>query len=156
MKLSQAELSHLSGVSVPMIQLIESERGNPSIKTLTAILDVLHMKLECKADEFNWDRFVHHTGLLYEQSVGFQKSLLSTKSLINTLIDASENLSKDFDPRKKETLESTLLALRIYYPTLFNEIVNKYSLLKKLSEFKITGRHIKFKRIVLERLKDYL
>ncbi|MCM0607107.1 MAG: helix-turn-helix domain-containing protein [Xanthomonadaceae bacterium] len=155
MKLSQSALSSLSGVSVPMIQLIESEKGNPSIKTLVMILDSLHMKLVCKEEKFNWDRFARHTALLYEQGT-VERAFCTEQTLVSCLIAAGETLAKEKDQRKKEALESTLLALELYYPDFYRQLLVESSALKKLCAFSISGRHIKLKRIALERLKDYL
>lgn len=45
LKLTQAKLAEYSGVSVRMLKAIESEKANPSIKTVTKLLSVLGLQL---------------------------------------------------------------------------------------------------------------
>lgn len=46
MRSTQIALAELSGVSVRMIKAIEGGYANPSVKTLTKILNALGLKLE--------------------------------------------------------------------------------------------------------------
>lgn len=53
-KLTQSELAHLSGVSVPMVQLIEAGKGNPSLKVAEKLLSSLGMKLSVQFSPPLW------------------------------------------------------------------------------------------------------
>ena len=46
--ITQQDLADISGVGLRTIKGIETNRGNPSISTLSKILDVLGMDLELK------------------------------------------------------------------------------------------------------------
>jgi len=46
--ITQQDLSDISGVSLRTIKGIETNKGNPSISTLTKIIDVLGMEIELK------------------------------------------------------------------------------------------------------------
>ena len=48
LKISQQNLADLSGVGVRTIKEIETNQGNPTITTLSKILDVLGMEFELK------------------------------------------------------------------------------------------------------------
>ena len=46
--ISQEELAEISGVGLRTIKQIETNKANPSLKTLTKLLDVLGLELELK------------------------------------------------------------------------------------------------------------
>ena len=46
--ITQQDLADISGVGLRTIKGIETNRGNPSISTLSKILDVLGMKIQLK------------------------------------------------------------------------------------------------------------
>lgn len=48
LKLSQIDLSEMSGVSLATIKNIERGKGNPSIRTMEKILEVLGLELICR------------------------------------------------------------------------------------------------------------
>ncbi len=48
LKLSQQDLAELSGVSLSTIKDIERGKGNPSLTTVSQILDVLGMEIDYK------------------------------------------------------------------------------------------------------------
>lgn len=156
LKLSQRDVSLASGISIPMIQLIESGRGNPSVKTLSAILAVLQLRLECKTEVFHWSIFAHHTGLLYEEPIPATRQKPTAETLQHTLISAAERLPSERDPRLLEVTEAALVTLRLHYPDFYADILRESAALRRIARFEIDGRHIKLKRIALTRFKDYL
>lgn len=54
LKLSQENLAELSGIGLRTLKHLESDKGNPTIKTLEKLTDVLGMelKLEVKKQKF--------------------------------------------------------------------------------------------------------
>jgi transcriptional regulator with XRE-family HTH domain len=52
--LTQADLSRLSNVSIPFIQLIESGKGNPSLESTQALLTPLNLELKILDSEPEW------------------------------------------------------------------------------------------------------
>lgn len=46
LKITQQELSEYSGVSLKMVKNIENRKANPSVKTLSAIGEILGLSLE--------------------------------------------------------------------------------------------------------------
>ena len=46
--ITQQDLADISGVGLRTIKQIETKQGNPSLKTLTQLLDVLGMELNLK------------------------------------------------------------------------------------------------------------
>ena len=53
LKVDQKTLGEISGVAVHTISDIESGKGNPTIKVLSSILDVLGMELSVQIKEVN-------------------------------------------------------------------------------------------------------
>ena len=51
--ITQQDLADISGVGLRTIKGIETNRGNPSISTLSKILDVLGMEIELKIKSLN-------------------------------------------------------------------------------------------------------
>ena len=59
LKVSQQSLSEISGISVHALSDIESGKGNPTIKSLNRVLEVLGLKLDVGlADNINLKKAV--------------------------------------------------------------------------------------------------
>lgn len=56
LKINQQTLADLSGVGINTIVAIERGHGNPSLKTLSQILDTLGLQIELKIKVFSTDR----------------------------------------------------------------------------------------------------
>jgi transcriptional regulator with XRE-family HTH domain len=45
LKLRQEDIAEITGIAIKTIQLVEQEKGNPSVSTLQKIADVLGMEI---------------------------------------------------------------------------------------------------------------
>ena len=169
--ITQSELSHLSKVSLPTIQNIESGKGNPSLSTLEDLLvplgRTLHLKL-LKLQKADWNVLaVCGAPLMVEKPT---KMKPTREQLVSTLRMACLELTKassldqisDQTPyqqpdmqRKTESVAALLWAIQAHYPTFFANHFN-LPLFKRLLPLKPTGRHIKLKRQALATLSTYL
>jgi len=53
--LTQTELAHRSGVSLPTVQNLEAGRANPTLATLQAVLNALGLELSLEPRSADWD-----------------------------------------------------------------------------------------------------
>lgn len=158
--LTQAQLGQISGISTPMVHLIEAGKGNPSVKTLTKALNVLGLNLEIKEVGANWDLLALcgvPISIIKNNNITPTSLLLISqlKVAINEL-----NLKKDFIDgetlRKRDALVAFILALKLYYPTFFKKEISKLRSVKNFIPNDITGKHIKLARISKAFLSEYL
>lgn len=161
MGMSQGALAAASGVSMPMIQLIERGKSNPTVPVCRRILSALGLEIGIRST-FSWGDLIAHGGPLFSDGktvrpIGERDSQTIKKALLESCLRLEQD-RKDgiLDPRKKEAVESVLLAYRLHYPSRYARLEKKSPLIRKFGGFKITGRHIKLKRIALEYMKDYL
>lgn len=161
MGMSQGELAAVSGVSMPMIQLIESGKSNPTVPVCRKILRALGLEIAIRST-FTWDDLAAHGGPLFSASKPIRPAKTrDSRTLQTTLLEACLQLEGDdkdgtLDPRKKEAVESMLLAYRLHYPSRYARLEKKSPLIRRFGLFRITGRHIKLKRIALEYMREYL
>lgn len=159
--MSQAELARSSGVSLPMIQLIEADRSKPTVPVFQKILRALGLEIVLRPS-FSWNELIAHGGPLFSNAkparpIGARDSQTFRKVLIESCLKLEQD-RKDglLDARKKEAVEAMLLAYRLYYPLRYASLERKSPLIRKFGAFRINGRHIKLKRIALEYMKEYL
>lgn len=160
MGLTQAALSQVSGISIPMVQLVESGEGNPSVKTLSKIFKPLGLNWEIKLESANWD-LLTICGLPIYAEKNYNISP-SAKMLVSQIKIAIEELKQNFNKksadflRKNEALESLVIAIKHYYPTFYKK---ELSVSKSVNDFvpkELTGRHIKLVRLCGPYLARYL
>jgi transcriptional regulator with XRE-family HTH domain len=53
LQIKQEDLAELCGISIKSIQKIENNQANPTIKTLTKVLEVLGMKLKIEVKQLD-------------------------------------------------------------------------------------------------------
>ena len=156
--LTQSELSYISGVSLPMIQLIEGGRGNPSIKTVEKILKPLGLRVDINQDEPNWDLLARcglpiHAAHVINLSPS-KKLLLS--QLPSALEYINEHLKTSEDMRKLEAVEALLFTIKHDYPSLYDKNLKQMKFSSKYTPQNPSGRHIKLRRIIRSILSTYL
>jgi transcriptional regulator with XRE-family HTH domain len=156
MGMTQMELARQSKVSLPTIQNIEANKGNPSLETLERLLHALGMKLEVKVAHADWDLLAACGVPLLAESQ--RKHFTSRDVLIHNLKKACLELSVNTTPeaeRKREAIQATLLAIKTHYPSVYKEDC-RGRLFQKTFPKEITGRIIKLRRLALSRIQEYL
>ncbi len=53
LQISQQDIADLAGIGINTLVAIERGTGNPSLKTLTAVLDALGFELHCQPRKLN-------------------------------------------------------------------------------------------------------
>ncbi len=154
--LTQSELAAQSGVSLPLIQIIEAQRGNPTLEVLGKILKALGLTLSIFSPPANW-------GYLIQFGLPLTNEGAETKKRQRWDVDKfSENfkaaISEAYEDgpgnaRKRDALVGMLLAISEYYPKK-TEAMGLGPLARKYKSAE--GRHIKLKRIALAELQKYL
>ena len=154
MGLSQVELSQLAGISLPSLQNIEAEHANPSIKTLSAVLDILGQRLTVEASCADWDA-LSCCGAPITKHKSAANIRPIAEILIRELRKAAVELSlTEGESRKKDAFIALAQALVDGYPSLarsWHLSAPIFSLPKSLSP-----RQIKLRRIALQALSEYL
>lgn len=158
--LTQAQLSQISGISLPMVQLVESGEGNPSVNTLLKIFRPLGLELEIKEEGANWDLLALCGVPIYiETNYNISPS---DKLLLSQLKEAVKELNKKKNIRdgetlrKREALEAVLLTLKNHYPSFYKDKVSKNKIIRDFTPKEITERHIKLVRLSTPLLTRYL
>jgi transcriptional regulator with XRE-family HTH domain len=153
--LTQMELAHHSRVSLPTIQNIEANKGNPSLQTLEQLLHALGMKLEIKVATADWDLLAACGVPLFSESK--RQHFVSREVLIHNLKKACLELSMGTADaeRKREAIRATLLALKMHYPSIYAKECGG-RLFQKTFPKEISGRIIKLRRIALAHISEYL
>lgn len=145
--LTQQELARLSRVSVPMIQLIEGNKANPSIEVLSRVCGVLGIELSFKVQVDPREQVGLYFGLVVSETPA-RIRMLNSESLEQWL-KMGKDRATEAPERVHEAWESVLLAIYEYYPSYFQR-------LEISPPKKVTGRIIKLKRIALERLVEVM
>jgi|GEM_PF-4248047 len=154
--LSQVELSKQSGVSLPMIQLIEAQRANPSFEVLSKLLSALGLELDLHPTQTAKERLVEAFGLVTGSGptihrLNRDRLKLWIQQIIqeSTANPSQKHVSEHVPERIQESFEGLSLAIFEYYPTFFRTLC--------LPEpGRITGRQIKLKRIALQTLIEVM
>jgi transcriptional regulator with XRE-family HTH domain len=118
--LSQSELARKSKLSLPMIQLIEAGRTNPSITTVNQICKVLKIELKANACESKIERLLKKFGMITSVRKRREKPP-SLKLFKSWIIEANQEINHVMDERLKDGFQGLLLAVYEYYPSLRNE-----------------------------------
>ncbi|MBF0443595.1 MAG: helix-turn-helix transcriptional regulator [Oligoflexales bacterium] len=149
MALTQSELSHLSGISIPLIQKLEAGEGNPSIDTLEKLGEVLGFSLEVGIKGADWD-------LLAVAGVPVSRCRPSIKKIRfhEFLREFKKAWNENLDVRQKECLLAVLLALKIHYPKYYDRYFSDLNLDR--SPENLTGREIKLVKMALSGISKFL
>lgn len=156
--MSQMRLARNSGISLPMIQLIETGKTNPSMRILEKLADCLFLRLDITGQAADWNVLVE-LGLPLQEE-GLLKGNVNKNSLKKELIKAcielqAPNKVQDYE-RKKLCIESMILAMIDHYPSFFKKEFGKVPAVLKFNPKTISGKHIKLRRIALERISRHL
>lgn len=158
--LTQAQLSSLSGVSLPTVQLIESGRANPELATVERLLSVLGLETQFIPKKADWDFLVSCGVPLTVLQQNEKKRVLKefpTKSrfveeMRLALLEVCSAKDSGEDNRKLKAVAATLIALQTHYPSVYAE----FSGSEKVKEMiKLKGIE-KLRRIALAGLMKML
>ncbi len=162
--LTQSKLAFESGVSLPAIQQLESGRGNPSLSTLEALFNSLRLKLRAEPEVgADWDFLAAcgaplTTGGSAPQggprptAPGLARALRAA-ALDEVAADGKE--AGGAGARRRDALSALLLALKTHYPSWYAKNCRSPAL-RRLTPVRPEGRHLKLRRMALDRLAEYL
>lgn len=141
--LTQAQLSKISEVSIPFIQLIERGQANPSLESTRSLLSQLGLKFEIQEQEPHWDDLSKIGVPIGTPDKHIRWNDTKSEALIRqayVFVITHPQFS-----RERDALEAYLLAIRDHYPGKFRKFKNLERHLPK----KYSGRIIKLRRIAI-------
>ncbi len=154
--LTQSDLATQSGVSLPLIQIIESQRGNPTLEVISKLLKPLGLNLTIQSPPTDWGYLIKYgLPLTHERGDSIKSQPWDLEKFAEQLkLGFAEVLTnQNGSSRKKDALIGLLLAISEYYP----KTTANLGLAPLAQKYKaIDGRHIKLKRIALARVQKYL
>jgi transcriptional regulator with XRE-family HTH domain len=156
--LSQANLGHLSGVSLATIQNVEAGKANPSLSTLESLLRPLGLTLSLGVRGADWDTLCALGLPLVTQGAKRLRpsgDLLAEHVRLGLLELTREVPAKDHE-RKVEGLQALVLALMIHFPTYFRHRMSRSRLIETILPKQPSGRVIKLARLAVRTLSEYL
>lgn len=149
--LTQSALAAQSGVSLPSIQIIESDRGNPSWDTLSLLAETLGLELKLAPAACDWDRLAAlGAPLMSEERQAFPRTIDALQREIARALTAPRT------ERQQEALIALLAALRDHYPQVFARCYRRSPQVQDLLETPIQGRLIRLRRLAASALAEYL
>ena len=156
--LTQGELSGLARVSLATLQNVEAGRANPSVKTLQRILRVIGLEVEVRSAAPDWDMLAD-LGIPVLKTAG--PSVRPTPELLlyhlrRVLARLGSETPAETDGRKREAVQSTLLALKRHFPAFYARHLARSSLVKSQMPEVPSGRLIRLGRLAARRLAEYL
>ena len=151
-KLSQVQLAAQTGVSLPTIQNIEANKGNPTISVLEKVCSPLDISLEFSDREPKW-ALLQTCGLPIEVEKNNQKNhqCPTPQQLTRELTSAVRYLTKEFpskDKRVEESVASMLCTIKHHYSTFYLYNLENPETIAFLKRNPMTGRTIKLMRMV--------
>lgn len=105
--------------------------------------------------DVDWDKLARY-GVPISSIHGRETHSHVDKLEIIELIAGISVVYKKLDQRKKDAVESFLLALQQHYPSFFNKMLEYYPVISKMLPKHITGRHLKLRRLALAAIYKYL
>lgn len=153
LNLTQSDLAEASGVSLPFIQRIEQDRVNPSYSIVTALLNALGQEISIVAKPIDWD-FLAACGVAVMPSQTLAL-IPSQEQLVQALRHAFVHTSRMSDSRERMALEAWLLAVRDHFPKFLQMHFEKKFIAAHFPKV-ISGKHLKLRRMSLDRLKNIL
>lgn len=151
--LSQMELAKKAKVSLATIQNLEAGKANPSLETIQKILSSLGSQFDISDKSTNIE-MLNKLGLPLLVSEEIAKDV-TVEILVDELKIAFKNYDKS-EHRLKTVLESCYLALKSHYKSFFKKYFLKMPVMKEMDNIKITGQHLKFRRIIIGNFARYI
>lgn len=113
--LTQADVSRLSRVSLPLIQKLEYEEANPSWKTLEKIGNVLGFDITLSPKKADWNLLISAGVPLH----GYKE--FNGKITLPALVMHVKNAwgQDNLDPRHREAIAAFVLAIKRHYPSVW-------------------------------------
>ena len=145
--ITQTELAKRSGVSRPMIQLIEAGLANPSLGILEKLSSVLKLQVEMKTRFSARAALGVFFGVLTSNRPTRPRVRRMSRAQLREwiILSCNENSTSD---RVQDGWDALCLALREYYPTFFKSFEN----FPAGRQIPTDGRMIKLKRLILPML----
>jgi transcriptional regulator with XRE-family HTH domain len=162
MGLSQNELAHRSGVSLPTIQNIEMGKANPALATLEALLSALNLRINIETRPANWSLLAACGAPLFSTEADDHRPSrkVDAQTLLRSLGEAALELADVNEipdrPRKLEAIQGLLVALRDHYPSFFRRHCAPSPVIMRLLPKTTTGRLIRLRRLASDALAEYL
>lgn len=147
-KLTQAELSQLSGVSIPLIQKLEYGDGNPSLTTMKKISDALGFDIEIKERPVDWE-LICKAGV----PLAGYKEYLKPVNKVAVIREVKKAWNKDLDLRHREALAAFILAINRHYKLIWVKHFKDFNF-KDSKDFD-PNRMLKLSRIAISKIQDY-
>ena len=146
--LSQLALSKESSISLPMLQLIEAGKTNPSLETVRKLNQSLGLELSITPRFSPLEQFLAHLGLIQSEASTLTLKLNSEK-LTLWIKEIQQDQGKE-NPRFEEAWTGFKLSMFEYFPSFAKRM--------RIDPIKtsITGKVIKLKRIALPQLIEIL
>ena len=164
LKISQARLADVSGVSLPSIQNIEAGIANPSADTIEKIAKALGLRLVLLPLEADWAILslcgvpLVLSDIEAEKIRGLKPSReLLFENLPRALLEIAAN--PETNSRHKDALVALLYALKMHFHASYQKLLLQLpgvdDLVQTVSD-KMPGRIIKLQRIATSNLAGYL
>jgi putative transcriptional regulator len=155
--LTQNELAHMSGVSLPTIQNIESGKTNPGLEIAEKLLGALGFHLSVKNQDVDWDLMAAlGAPLVALKKTNYSPSADILRRQVPMAIRALKDLPHEPDrERKIETIQALLLGLRTDFPTFYKKL-NKLPTVQWIQALPLNPKVLKLKRQSVETLSKYL
>jgi transcriptional regulator with XRE-family HTH domain len=147
--LTQAELSRLAGVSVPLIQLLERGEGNPSLETLKLIGKVIGFDVQLNEKPANWPLLIT-AGL----PLAGPHQTDATLTIWDVVREFSLAHAQAQNERERDALKAMLLAIKMHYPSCYRRFFAHQGIAIELGD--VDGRVLKLSRMARARLSEWL
>ena len=169
--LTQTDLASRSGVSLPTIQNLESGRANPTLATLSALLNALGLELSSQPRPADWDGLAlcgaplmvgeepeadSRENLTVSERLHGPTSDLLLRNLRDACLELHEHPGTPDPGRRREAVQALLVAIRLHFPHFFGDYLAGVDLYKPYLAEPITGRVIKLVREAVAALARYL
>lgn len=151
--LTQSQLAYKANISLATLQNIEAGRANPSLQTVTAILDILGIELFIQSKEIDWD-YLGHFGVPLMQAEEGHFGNPTREELVKALTRLAV-MHKEIEINSREgfALVSFLSALATHYPSIWQLIKKPWKDFLFKHKNKLDP---KLRRLSLESLSSYL
>ena len=154
--ITQQALAQKSGISLATLQNIEAGIANPSLSILDKILGPLHLFTQVVESHYDWN-ILCQLGLPINAEEPIKGLEFTPEILIDNIKIGCLKLLNTQDSRLQIAMEALILAIKQHYPTLFKKRLEKIPLVcDNFLPTKITGSHIKLRRLALAKIGQYL
>ena len=152
---SQVQLSTYSGVSLPTIQNIEANKGNPSLEVLEKLAYALGLSIRLEPEHSDWNLLVVCGLPLLATAPVLERP--TPELLVRQILLAATELSHrtPADSRNAEAFFALLWAIKSSFPLFFERNLSRSPLIQRLFP-KPSARLIRLRRIAIENLSRYL